>query len=98
MVQRVRDCLPEFDLLVVNDGSSDLTAHILRELKATTATHCCNLGYGRAIQTALKFALSRDYDALITLDADAQHQPEAIPDMYDQAIEANGTSSSAPVT
>jgi hypothetical protein len=38
----------------------------------------CNLGYGRAVQTAIMYALDCGYDALITLDADGQHQPEQV--------------------
>src|SRR5215813_10949946 len=82
VVRRVRESLPNFDLLVVNDGSCDATGEILGHLGVVTATHLCNLGYGRAIQTALKYALSCDYDALITLDADAQHYPEQVLRLY----------------
>jgi len=78
VVGRVRRNLPDFDLLVINDGSTDRTEEILRELGATTASHLCNLGYGRAVQTAIKFAARQRYDALITLDADGQHQPEQV--------------------
>ncbi|MGH9871905.1 MAG: glycosyltransferase family 2 protein [Pyrinomonadaceae bacterium] len=78
VVERVRSALPDHDLLVVNDGSGDATGSILKTLGVTVATHRCNLGYGRAIQTAIMYALESDYDALITLDADGQHQPEQV--------------------
>lgn len=78
VVKRVRQALPDFDLLVVNDGSSDETGEILDRLRVVTAAHACNLGYGRAIQTAIKYALECGYDFLITLDADGQHSPEQI--------------------
>src|SRR5882672_2538540 len=78
VVERVRSSLPDNDLLVVDDGSGDATRLILKTLGVTVATHMCNLGYGRAIQTAIMYALDSDYDALITLDADGQHQPEQI--------------------
>jgi len=78
IIGRVRDSLPDYDLLVVNDGSSDATGQILETLDATVATHMCNLGYGRAVQTAIMYALECGYDALVTLDADGQHQPEQI--------------------
>jgi glycosyltransferase involved in cell wall biosynthesis len=89
VVDRVRESLPDFDLLVVNDGSSDATGEILKGLNATTATHLCNLGYGRAIQTAIKYARSCEYDALITLDADGQHHPEQVLSLFD-ASKAGG--------
>jgi Glycosyltransferases involved in cell wall biogenesis len=82
VIERVRESLPDFDLLVVNDGSRDATGRILNQLGVLTTTHLCNLGYGRAIQTALTYALRRDYDVLITLDADGQHYPEQVKDLY----------------
>ena len=89
VIQRVRDSLPEFDLLVVNDGSSDSTAQILKDLKVLVATHLCNLGYGRAIQTAIKYALQMNYDVLITLDGDGQHHPEQVRHLYTVSCEAS---------
>lgn len=78
IVERVRFSLPDYDLLVVNDGSGDATGLVLKTLGVTVATHMCNLGYGRAVQTAIMYALDCGYDALITLDADGQHQPEQV--------------------
>jgi glycosyltransferase involved in cell wall biosynthesis len=89
VVDRVRTCAPGFDLLVVNDGSVDATESILSAAGVWTATHLCNLGYGRAIQTALEFALRHRYETLITLDADGQHLPEQVLQMY-EAYEREG--------
>jgi glycosyltransferase involved in cell wall biosynthesis len=84
VVRRVRECLPDCELLVINDGSSDLTGEILRKLDVLTATHLCNLGYGRTIQTAVKYALRNNYDVLITLDADSQHYPEQVRSLLEE--------------
>ena len=89
VVRRVRSSLPEFDLLVINDGSADSTAEILRSLGVVVATHLCNLGYGRAIQTAIKYAHQLNYDVLITLDADGQHHPEQVYRLYRESREAS---------
>ena len=78
VVAQVRRELPRLDMLVVDDGSRDRTPAILAELGVATARHLCNLGYGRAIQTALKYAERLDYDGLVTLDADGQHPPEQL--------------------
>jgi glycosyltransferase involved in cell wall biosynthesis len=86
IIGRARACVPEFDLLVVNDGSKDNTDQILKELNVVTATHLANLGYGRAIQTAVKYAIRNDYDALITLDADGQHYPEEIRGLFEEFV------------
>src|SRR6266511_954553 len=88
VVAEARKFLPEFDLLIINDGSRDATGQILQHLGVLTATHLCNLGYGRAIQTAIKYALKCNYDVLITLDADGQHAPEQVPDLYQESINA----------
>jgi len=78
VVAQVRDALPTADILVVNDGSQDGTADVLHDLGIRTARHLCNLGYGRALQTAIKYAHRHGYDVLITLDADGQHRPEQV--------------------
>lgn len=84
VVSGVRSAIPEFDLLIVNDGSRDGTEAILQRMGQPTATHLCNLGYGRAVQTAIKYADRRGYDALITLDADGQHRPDDVRNVYRQ--------------
>ena len=89
VIRRLRENLPEFQLLVVNDGSSDGTADILRRLRVPSAVHLCNLGYGRAIQTAIRYAAGNHFDYLITLDADGQHHPEQVRDLYTAAVEGN---------
>jgi glycosyltransferase involved in cell wall biosynthesis len=89
VVRRTRASLPGFDLLVINDGSADRTEDVLAGLGVATATHLCNLGYGRAIQTAIKYASRHGYDALITLDADGQHQPEQVLALF-RDFEATG--------
>ena len=88
VVQRTRESLPGFDLLIVNDGSRDGTGKILDSLGVVTATHLANLGYGRAIQTAIKYALQCEYDVLITLDADGQHDPEQVQRVYQESLTA----------
>jgi len=84
VVESVRTSLPSCDLLVINDGSGDATGQILETLDTTVATHLCNLGYGRAIQTAIMYALECGYDALVTLDADGQHYPEQIAGLLEE--------------
>jgi glycosyltransferase involved in cell wall biosynthesis len=84
VVNSVRANLPNLDLIVVDDGSRDGMGQVLRDLRVMTATHLCNLGYGRAIQTAIKYALVEGYDALITLDGDGQHDARQIPGLIER--------------
>ncbi|MCA8955249.1 MAG: glycosyltransferase family 2 protein, partial [Planctomycetes bacterium] len=65
----------ELDVLVVDDGSRDDTAARARELGATVLRHPYNLGYGVALQTGYLYARRHDYDRLVQLDADGQHDP-----------------------
>lgn len=70
------------DVLVVDDGSVDQTPELLsRELDVRTVTHETNLGYGAALRTAFEYALENDYDVLVTIDCDGQHQPKLIPEL-----------------
>jgi glycosyltransferase involved in cell wall biosynthesis len=78
VVDRVRADLPDCDVLVINDGSNDDTGAALSGSGAVVADHLCNLGYGRAIQTAVLYATRGGYDRLITLDADGQHDPAQV--------------------
>lgn len=70
------------DILVVNDGSKDKTAEIAEEMGAMVIDHTYNLGYGAALQTGFRFAVNKGYGYVITLDADGQHDPGSIPELF----------------
>ncbi len=69
---------PSAEILVVDDGSHDATAQIAAEAGARVLRHPFNLGYGAALQTGYKYALSVGADVLIQMDADGQHDPAQI--------------------
>lgn len=69
------------DILVVDDGSTDRTPQIMRAEKGVfRIRHPDNRGYGQSLSDAFRFAICREYDWLITMDCDEQHEPESIPD------------------
>jgi len=70
---------PEFDRVVVNDGSEDTTGDVVAALGENQLRLPCNLGYGPALQTGLKYSLLRGYDVVVSMDADGQHDPEDVP-------------------
>ena len=73
----VRGLLTTFpNVVVVDDGSSDDTAAILKGLPVTVVTHYVNLGQGAALQTGIKHALERGARYIVTFDADGQHRVE----------------------
>jgi len=71
----VRARAPEVDLLVVDDGSHDATAHVARAAGVAVVRHPVNLGVGGALQTGFRFACEHGYDIGVQLDADGQHDP-----------------------
>jgi glycosyltransferase involved in cell wall biosynthesis len=66
-------------VLVCNDGSTDMTGIIAEALGAEVIRHETNLGYGAALQSLFEEARKRGVDAVVTLDADGQHDPSEIP-------------------
>jgi glycosyltransferase involved in cell wall biosynthesis len=76
---RLRQVAPAYDRVIVNDGSKDATAKIVADLGEKQLILPCNVGYGQALQTGLKYALLQGYDVVVSIDADGQHQPEDVP-------------------
>jgi glycosyltransferase involved in cell wall biosynthesis len=70
--------IPEADVLVVDDGSSDGTAERAREAGALVASLPFNQGLGAALQTGYLYALRNGYDVCAHLDADGQHPAEEV--------------------
>ncbi|BDZ67531.1 glycosyltransferase family 2 protein [Methanobacterium ferruginis] len=71
------------DILVVDDGSTDETSFLAVNAGARIVKHAKNMGKGAAIKTGLEYALDNDYDLMILLDGDGQHNPQCIPRLLD---------------
>jgi glycosyltransferase involved in cell wall biosynthesis len=70
--------LPDFDVLVVDDGSRDATARVATECGVAVLSLPFNLGVGGALQTGFRYAVRNDYDRAIQFDADGQHDPTEV--------------------
>jgi glycosyltransferase involved in cell wall biosynthesis len=78
VVAELRDRAPGFDVLVVDDGSTDDTARRAREAGALVVRHPFNLGIGGAMQSGYRFASERGYVLACQVDGDGQHDPGQI--------------------
>lgn len=79
------------NVLVVDDGSSDGTPHLLAETEGIDIVrHPTNQGYGAALRSAFNFAIERGYDALVTIDCDGQHEPRLIPELVAALFPSSG--------
>lgn len=81
-IKRVVDNLscnyPQYDYVIVNDGSKDSTAAICRENGYNLIDFPVNLGLSGAVQAGMRYAVKNGYDAAVQFDGDGQHRPEYI--------------------
>jgi len=79
VVAEIRAFDPGFDVVVIDDGSTDQTAAAAAAAGAFVVSLPFNLGIGAAVQTGFKFALERGYALAVRLDGDGQHDPAELP-------------------
>lgn len=101
LLPRLRVLVPDAEVIVVDDGSSDATAEVTSRAGCTLVRHPYSMGNGAAIKTG---ARSASGDILVFMDADGQHDPADIPRLlekldedYDMAVGARGMDSQASV-
>ena len=81
VIEELQEKVPQFDYIIVNDGSKDETAEICRKHDFRMLDLPVNLGLTGAFQTGMRYAYEKGYDAAIQIDADGQHDPVYIPEM-----------------
>ena len=74
----VSQLMPQWKVIVVNDGSTDGTVREAEKASALVVSHEVNRGYDEALNTGFKTAYSEGYQYVITFDADGQHNPDLI--------------------
>ena len=98
LVQTIKTLNPDYEIIVINDGSGDNTAAVAKESGATVYSHPYNIGNGAAIKSGIKVARG---DVLVFMDGDNQHEPEDIAKLleylpeYDMVVGARSIGSHA---
>lgn len=75
-----------FCVIVVDDGSTDTTSDNAKEAGAVVLKNEKNLGKGAALRNGFEYILNNDFDAVITMDADGQHDPAFLADFVKRAV------------
>jgi glycosyltransferase involved in cell wall biosynthesis len=76
---RLRRALPDATIVVVDDGSADATSEVARATCDVALRFPVNRGKGAALREGIAAALAHGAEAIVTIDADGQHPPEAAP-------------------
>ncbi|MDR1018566.1 MAG: glycosyltransferase family 2 protein [Lachnospiraceae bacterium] len=84
IVEEIKEVCPEFDYLVVNDGSNDRTVKVLKKEQYHYIDLPVNLGLSGAFNVGMQYAKENAYEAVIQIDADGQHDPKYIKEMVDE--------------
>jgi len=92
----IKKCLKyNLDIIVINDGSTDNTDSVLKELKEslenklTVINHEINQGKGEALKTGFNYVINNNHSGVITIDADGQHDVDEIQNFLDEIEKSN---------
>jgi glycosyltransferase involved in cell wall biosynthesis len=78
VLRELAERVPQYDVLVVDDGSADGTGQLARAAGVNVVQLPFNVGVGGALRAGFRFAANRGYDRVVQTDADGQHDPTEI--------------------
>jgi glycosyltransferase involved in cell wall biosynthesis len=87
VIAEIRAADPEFEIIVVDDGSIDRTRAVASESGAHVISLPFNVGIGGAVQTGYQYARDRDFDLAVQVDGDGQHDPAEIAQLLDPILD-----------
>lgn len=89
VIEKIKTEVPYMDILVINDGSKDLTSSIAREKGSMVIDLPLNSGIGTAVQTGYIFAKKENYEYAIQIDGDGQHEVKEVHRLINAIKERN---------
>ncbi len=90
VIKSIRALHPKLSILIINDCSSDNTRELAGSVKGTIVINLpINMGIGGAVQTGFKYAVNNQFEILIRMDGDGQHDPRYISALIKSQIEGN---------
>jgi hypothetical protein len=78
VIRSIQSTAPEFDVLVVDDVSTDRSPEIAARAGVPVISHPFNLGIGGAVQSGFQYAREQGYDYMVQIDGDGQHRPDQL--------------------
>ena len=89
VVDHITQNYPQYDYVVINDGSRDKTRDVCRKRGYQYINLSINLGIGGAVQTGYKYARDKGYDIAVQIDGDGQHDVAFLEDMVEVICNQN---------
>jgi glycosyltransferase involved in cell wall biosynthesis len=86
VIREIREVDPDFEIVVVDDGSDDGTGALAEAAGALLLRLPFNLGIGGAVQTGYRYALANGFDIAVQIDGDGQHDPKQLPHILEPLV------------